>query len=146
LAQNKQKLEAKPGKTDDAKKHDPTLWNLSKKSKSGGQIVQEITTTDKSGKQTDHYWEAWPVDKGKQSTRYVDKGLYSDYDDAFSNNAPGTTVKASARYYDGLTLPDTFKVGGDPSSGILYSTTEDPHLSAEHATDPVERTYTEPQN
>jgi hypothetical protein len=148
LAQNKQKLEAKPGKTSEPNRHEPTLWHLTDKSKSGGYVVQEITTTDKSGNQTSHFWEAWPVDKGSQNTSYIDHKVYEGYDDAFTNPA-GTGVKASARYYDGLTLPDTFKEGvngGFPGSGNLKSTTTDPHLPTTNATDPVNRTWTAPED
>jgi hypothetical protein len=149
LAQNKgQKLEAVPDKNAPAGTH-RVKWHLSNKSKSGGQIVQEITTTNKSGNQTSQYWEAWPVSKGSQNTSYIDKGVYKDYDDTSENNPAGTTVKASARYYDGLKLPDTFlpgREGGYPGSGDLKSTTTDPHLSTDNATAPVDRTWTAPQD
>jgi RHS repeat-associated protein len=147
-AQNKQKLEAKTGKTNEPNRHEPTLWQLTDKSKSGGYVVQEITATDKDGNQTAHFWEAWPVDKGSQNTSYIDHKVYDGYDDAFTNPA-GTVVKASARYYDGLTLPDSFKEGvkgGVPDSGNLKSTATDPHLSTTNATDPVNRTWTAPQD
>ncbi len=147
-AQNQQKLEAVPDKKAPSGTH-RIKWHLSHKSKSGGHIVQEITTRDKSGNQTSHYWEAWPVNKGSQNTAFIDKGVYKDYDDTSENNPPGTTVNASARYYDGSKLPDTFlpgKEGGYPGSGALKSTTIDPHLSTENATAPVERTWTVPQD
>jgi hypothetical protein len=146
LAQNKQKLEAKPDKDAPPGTH-WVQWHLSEKSKKGGQIVQEITTTDKSGNQTSQYWEAWPVNKGSQNTAYIDDKRYTGYDDTSEHNPAGTTVKATARYYDGLTLPDSFlpgRAGGYPGSGDLKSTTTDPHLSTTNATDPVDRTWTAP--
>jgi hypothetical protein len=119
-------------------------WHLKHKSKSGGQIVQEITTTDPSGHQTSHYWEAWPVNKGSKNTAYIDEKAYKGFDDMF-RDPPGTTVKATARYYDGLTLPDSFSAHArGTTAGDLPATATDPQLPTNNATAPVERTWVAP--
>jgi hypothetical protein len=47
----------------------------------------------------------------------------------------GSHIHASARFYEGLTLPSSFKVqpAGFPA-GILKATTANPNLSTQHAT------------
>ena len=119
-------------------------WKLSEKSQKGGWIVQQITLTDSTGKQVMTYWEAWQVEAGKQSTIYQDMGIQQD--DIFSTGIfPHWTVSASARFYEGLGLPDTFiKDNRNTTAGDLRSTTIDPRLSTNGATDPVDRTWTSP--
>jgi hypothetical protein len=117
-------------------------WQLSKKSKSGGYVVQEITTTDKDGTQTHHYWEAWQVSKGSTHTIYHDQGF--GYDDKFRDPS-GTTVHASARFHEGLRLPSSF-VPHNPNTaaGLLPSTAINPGLPTRNATASVDRTWTAP--
>jgi len=120
------------------------VWKLSKKSRNGGYIVQEVTTTDSAGRQTYHYWEAWKVPKGSNRTDSRKRGF--DYDDMFSDPS-GTTVHASARFYEGLLLPSSFVPNNtDPrtDAGLLPSTADDPHLPTDNATAPVDRTWTAP--
>ncbi len=148
LAQNqtqqidpKQKLKAKPVK------HAPKgtieiQWHLSEKSKSGGYIVQEITTTTIFGMPAYHYWEAWEVPKGSKGTIYNEEG--ASYDDMFGDPS-GTTVHGSARFYEGLQLPGSFwPHSPGTTAGILPATAIDPNLPTSDATAPVDRIWTAP--
>jgi hypothetical protein len=117
-------------------------WRLAKKSKRGGQIIQHLTTTDASGKQTGDFWEAWQVPANSKFTTF--HGSYGNIDDVFSDPS-GTTVHAEARFYEGLNLPDSFQPKNpDTSAQDLPSTTENPNLPTNNATDPVDRTWTAP--
>ena len=65
----------------------------------------------------------------------------NSYSDMFAGGA-GSQIFASARFYEGLTLPSSFTVQpqGFPA-GILRATTSDPGLSTGDATAPVVRTW-----
>ncbi len=124
-------------------------WQLGEPSPSGGYVVQEILLTARSsnnlgGNGTAHYWEAWRIMAGATQTPSIAAGI-SQWDDSFSVGAQtgsgSITWKSSARFYEGLILPSTFKPG-QPFAGPLPSTTIDPHLSTTHATAPVNRTLT----
>ena len=129
-------------KTTKGDKVQAVQWQLDKKSKQGGQIIQHTTTTDPSGKQTGNFWEAWQVPANSKFTTY--HGTFANIDDVYSDPA-GTTVHSEARFYEGQNLPDSFKPNNpNTSAGDLPSTTENPNLPTNNATDPVERTWTAP--
>jgi hypothetical protein len=119
-------------------------WQLSEKSQKGGWIVQQITLADSAGKQILEYWEAWQVEAGKEFTIY--HGIGDGHDDSFSAGIlPRLTATASARFYEGLELPASFiKNNPDTLAGELRSTTSNPHLPANAATDSADRTWTSP--
>ena len=150
MAQNQsqqQSIDPKQKLTAKNVKHPPQgtteiQWQLSKKSKSGGYIVQEITTTNASGNQTYHYWEAWQVSKGSKGTIYKDQGY--NYDDMFRDPS-GTTVNGSARFYEGLQLPSSFAPHSPGTiAGDLPATSVNPNLPTTNATAPVDRVWTAP--
>lgn len=118
-----------------------TQWKLSKNSEKGGWIVQEITDTDASGKQTKHFWEAWQVPAKSQYTIYFPDRK----DDTQSGLPKGMKVNAEARFYEGLQLPSSFKPNNPATpSGILRSTTLRPNLPTKTATAPVNRAWVVP--
>jgi RHS repeat-associated protein len=117
-------------------------WQLSEKSKKGGWIVQTVVNLDAAGKETrPQFWEAWEVKPNSQYTKY-----YPDpEDDTFSGFPSGHTAQAEARFYEGLTLPSSFKANNpDTPSGILPSTTVNPNLPTANATAPVDRVWDVP--
>jgi hypothetical protein len=108
-----------------------------RKIKGGGWIVQNVTMTDASGKQTT-MWEGWQVPADSQYTKYYPRKM----DDTFMA-AKGSTIHAVARFYEGLQLPSSFKPNNpETHAGILPSTTVKPNLPTRHATAPVDRTFT----
>jgi RHS repeat-associated protein len=117
-------------------------WKLTKKSQSGGWIVQEDTVTDASGKEVIHFWEAWRVPANSQVTIY--NGIIP-YDDSFIGLPSGDIATTKARFYEGLQLPSSF-IANNPATyaGILPSTTVNPKLPTTSATAPVVRTWTVP--
>ena len=117
-------------------------WGLTKPTKVGGWIVQEITEVDQFGNQVAHYWEAWRVPA--HSSRTTLYGVIN-HDDMFQGGASGNVVTASARFYAGLSLPSSF-IPNNPSTsaGILPSTTANPNLPTSNATRPNNRTWTIP--
>jgi len=117
-------------------------WKLSNESKSGGWIVQNVTINDASGKQTYNYWEAWQIPAGSQITNYAITGDIND--DEFVG-ASGSKFNAEARFYEGLQLPSSFQPNNPATAaGILPSTTVNPKLPTDNATEPVDRTWTAP--
>jgi hypothetical protein len=124
-------------------------WELDKNTAKGGFIVQKVELVfevkdcnDKAldpakspGLQPSWYpiWEAWEVHKGQNVTIYAELGL--DHDDGFGSNPPGTgtkgsvTVKGTVEFYDGLTLPPSFKATHQPPAGDLPMTKSDPKLA-----------------
>jgi len=119
-------------------------WQLSQESKKGGWIVQQISLTNTTGKQVLEYWEAWEVSTGSQFTVY--HGIGSGADDTFSAGMLShLTATASARFYEGLDLPASFIANNpDTLAGRLRSTTANPNLPTNAATDSVDRTWTSP--
>jgi len=60
-------------------------------------------------------------------------------------NPVGTTVNASARFYEGLTLPGSFwPHSPGTTAGILPATAINPNLPTSNATAPVDRTWVAP--
>jgi hypothetical protein len=117
-------------------------WQLSKESKKGGQIVQTVVYLDASGKQIRKpIWEAWEVKPNSRFTIY-----YPDpEDDTFGGFPSGTRIQAEARFYEGLTLPSSFKANNPETlAHILPSTTVDPNLPTANATAPVDRVWDAP--
>ena len=105
------------------------------------EIVQEITETDQSGNLVRHYWEAWRVlAKHRFPTTH---GIYPQ-DDTFEGGPRGNKVSAEARFYEGLKLPSSFVVQPNSAAGSLRSTTTNPHLPTNNATDVVGRIWTIP--
>jgi RHS repeat-associated protein len=105
----------------------------------GGFIVQHIVA-DFAGAGHYDYWEAWPVSANSHvpSIHGTDANG-SSYSDLFAGGA-GSHIHASARFYEGLTLPSSFKVqpAGFPA-GILKATTTNPNLPTQNATAPMVR-------
>ena len=116
-------------------------WKLAKPSKTGGWIIQEITAVDQFGNPVAHYWEAWQVPANSEYTTTY--GIFGR-DDTFQ--APsGERARASARFYEGLTLPAAF-IPNNPNTyaGILPSTTGNPNLPLSNASRPVNRRWKSP--
>ena len=124
-------------------------WVLDKKTTKGGWVVQKVelpynvTACDNkavdpskvSGLKPSWYplWEAWQINKDQQVTTYAEGG--DVYDDTYASSGPGSDTKGSvmvrgtAEFYDGLTLPSSFKVTNKPPTGILPATNSAPTLS-----------------
>ena len=125
-------------------------WSLTHNTQTGGWIVQHIVADFEDSPQCGghgqcDYWEAWPVDPHSHtpSIQGVDANgnLYSD---AFTGG-DGSHIHASARFYEGLKLPDNFKRQPDGfPAGILRATTENPHLPTVNATLPNVRWWMAP--
>lgn len=135
---------AKPSQTPDGDFYHSIKWKLDLPSEKGGYIVQEVMLFASYKISDKHWWEAFPVGAGADYvTAPTRKG--SPFDDVFRFLRPtdqdhGYVIwRASARFYEGLTLPSSFKVGGSVHAGDLRSTTQDPHLPTQNATMPVNR-------
>jgi hypothetical protein len=135
-------------------------WRVDPPSEQGGIIVQEIiseataSTFDgsQSVTQSEHFFEAWEVAPGQSVTTLNQAGAPND--DTFAvrgvSDEAGRPVDAggrvettaTARFYEGQALPDSF-VPNNPNTGAgnLPSTTTDPNLPTENATPPVERKW-----
>jgi len=140
-------------------------WKLAAKSEKGGWIVQKVTASvtvvDGEGNSMTFgysYWEAWQVDPGKAVTEFWGR---SGPDDTFQMGSPparthGTwSIVATARFYEGWSLPETFQPMGAqppvylapayrtvlPSPDVLLSTTIRPPLPTAGASNAVDRTY-----
>jgi hypothetical protein len=113
-------------------------WKLSEESKVGGYIVQHITFPPYLD-----YWEAWDVPPHSQYTnQHANKQIFDDY---FLPWIHSGTVRAEARFYEGLQLPAAF-ITPNPNTfaGALPSTTQDPQLPTNNATPPVIREWEAP--
>jgi hypothetical protein len=124
-------------------------YELDKKTTKGGWVVQKVElpydVKDCSDKAVDPtkvggpqpsahpYWEAWQINKDQKVTTYAEGGDVED--DTFATAGPGnntkgnTTQKGTAEFYDGLTLPSSFKATNKAPSWILPATTAAPTLS-----------------
>jgi hypothetical protein len=116
------------------------VWfNLPAAAANAGFVVQEIdarfNSQRRDGSTLDssafHFWEAWPVEKGKQATIYQDKKLDDNDDQYFSAASPADTkgvsaVNGTVKFFEG-SLPPDFKPN-NPSTiaGILPSSTKQP--------------------
>ncbi len=116
-------------------------WDIPHGSSRSGWVIQEITATfdaqkadgSEAFKKTYHYWEAWPVEKGKKISRFQDKHELPPFDDQYYTGArPGTkgtnTYVAKAKFFEG-DLPADFKQSNpDTIAGDLYSTKKRPNF------------------
>lgn len=109
-------------------------WSLTHNTKVGGWIVQHIVA-DFAGAGHYDYWEAWPVSANSHTPSiHGTDANGTSYSDMFAGNS-GSHIHSSARFYDGLTLPSSFKVQpGNFPAGILRATTTDPKISTQNAT------------
>jgi hypothetical protein len=123
-------------------------WMLDKPTTKGGWVVQKIQNTH-SIKTCDDaaldasklpfkdswypFWEAWQIHKDQKVTTYAEGG--DKLDDKFSSGGTGDgtkgtrTITGEAEFYDGLTLPDTFKVTDKAPTFILPTTKAAPALT-----------------
>jgi hypothetical protein len=114
-------------------------WDIPNQSNKNGWIIQELTAVfdakkpdgSESFKKTYHYWEAWPIGKGKKVTQFQDEHELPPYDDDyFSSPRPGSkgtiAYTGKSKFFEG-DLPDDFKAN-NPSTiaGDLRSTTRKP--------------------
>jgi hypothetical protein len=123
-------------------------WNLAQPSPKGGYVVEHVTRHRVGARTADgapitppevSYWVAWAVIAGAQGTT----PSAEDFTPAVPPGSSGTdTILATARFYEGLTLPSTFAAGNSPYAGPYPSTTVDPNLSTGTATLPVVVTAT----
>ena len=111
-----------------------------------GWVVQEVNIDligRKSGavvtSQNQKYWEAFRIYQGDKN---------ATPNDVFHIPSPlgvspqGTvTIRATARYYEGLILPADFTRGGARQAGNLFSTYNDPHLDFSAASNSVDYTF-----
>ena len=114
-------------------------WELPQPAGNDGWVIQEVLYTkhveDASGatieEETVHYWEAWPVDKGKTISQYQDTGALPAYDDWYGgsprNNTKGTIVMTgTAKFYEGTLPPDFVPNNPDTYAFDLPATTTEP--------------------
>jgi hypothetical protein len=124
-------------------------WQLDKNTTKGGWVVQKVDVpyhvndcsnkandaTKGNGIQPGWYplWEAWQINKDQQVTTYAEKGDFED--DTFGTPSPGDatkgsiTVNGTAQFYEGLTLPASFKVTDKVPTWILPATRSAPTLT-----------------
>lgn len=120
-------------------------WMLDKPTKVGGWVIQKVEL-DRDVKKCDGsaapvvgldpawypLWEAWPVRKDKKVTTYAEGGDREDdgYSSSTQAGTKGTlTVRGRAQFYEGLTLPASFKVTNAAPTWILPATTTEPSLT-----------------
>lgn len=121
-------------------------WDLSRPSKLGGWVVQEVNSVS-SGVYTNgqtesnnrRYWEAWQVDPGQSSANGTDtfryRGAHPTVESVF------VSWTASARFYEGLILPTSFQYDSVYLAGPMPATWDNPNLSTDGATAPVVRQF-----
>lgn len=124
-------------------------WKLDQPSTQGGWVIQKVEMPDDAkdcsdklvdrkkvgGFQPDWFpfWEAWPINKNQKVTTYAEGGDLED--DTFSEPSVGSdskgpaTLKGTPEFYEGLTLPPSFKVTNKPPTGILPTTKSAPTLT-----------------
>ena len=109
-------------------------WHLAEVSPKGGYVVQQVTRTI-LGTRPDgaammpssiKYWEAWRVPAGSR--------VKVPATDNFVNGIPpgssgSDSVSATARFYEGLTLPSSFAADNSPYAASRLSSASDPILS-----------------
>lgn len=118
-------------------------WRLTVPSPMGGYVVEKITQTvagivaATSGPVTPRsttYWLAWEVMPGSVTTTPGQEAFVN----AYPPSSTGTiTIEASARFYEGLTLPPGFRVGAVGFAPDVLSSGSDPNPGTEHATLPI---------
>jgi hypothetical protein len=117
-------------------------WLLSSPSCKGGIVVQHVVAywppANKDVAGHWNYWEAWSISKGDTQTAYH-KNKWG-FDDKFEGDY-GTKLHAEARFYEGLSLPNTFVPFSVKPAHNLPATLTDPHLSTANATPVVPRDF-----
>ena len=120
-------------------------WKLDKPTKVGGWVIQKVEL-DRDVKKCDGtaapvvgldpawypVWEAWPIRKNCKVTKYAEHGDRED-DTYGSSSQPDTKgslkVRGRAEFYEGLTLPATFRVTNAAPTYILPATKTPPSLT-----------------
>jgi hypothetical protein len=120
-------------------------WTLDKPTTVGGWVIQKVEI-DRDVKKCDDtaapvvgldpawypLWEAWRIRKDQKVTTYAEGGDRED-DGYGSAGQPGTKgslkVRGRAEFYEGLTLPSSFRVSNRAPAWILPSTTTAPRLT-----------------
>lgn len=118
-------------------------WRLAVAPPGGGYVVEQITQTAIGSiaansapiaPLTVTYWVAWSVAPGATMSTPPGESFVNAY-------PPGSTgkltIEASARFYDGLTLPPGFRAGAVKFAAAGLSSESNPHLDTEHATLPI---------
>jgi hypothetical protein len=138
------------------------IWELSEASPDGGYIVQEVDVSEAITQPDGHtntitkpsIWEAWTVLAGHTNAEPTNSQGYDDdflFKDVRSSDPLSTTITGTARFFEGLTRAtirgDGFQPGNTTSqSGNLLTSQQNPNLSVQNATAPVNRkdTYVNP--
>lgn len=132
--------------------HGERTWQLAHPSPQGGYIVEQVSRTI-VGSRPDggavtpsfvRYWQAWKIPAGSDAPH---GGSPEEASDSFlmpepAGNTGEETIVATARFYEGLTLPPAFAAGNSRHAGGRFSSTIDPALDTGCATLPVENTIT----
>jgi hypothetical protein len=117
-------------------------WRLAQPSREGGYIIEEITRTfigiPSAGSATistkERCWTALKIPA--QFTEATDSLELCG--GRINRTGSGTdTINVTARFYEGLVLPQKFSVGPSPNTDSPLSSAVDPHLETNHATLPV---------
>jgi len=118
-------------------------WRLAVAPPRGGYVVERITqtvvgsiaaTSAPIAPLTTTYWVAWSVTPSST----VPAPPAERFVNAYPPGSTGKlTIKASARFYEGLTLPTGFRAGAVRFAAAGLSSEADPHLGTEDATLPV---------
>jgi hypothetical protein len=132
--------------------HGERTWQLAHASPRGGYIVEQVSRTIVGSKPDGgavtpsfvRYWQAWKIPAGSDAPQ---GGSPVEASDSFLMPEPAgstgeDTVVATARFYEGLTLPPAFAAGNSPHAGGRLSSTIDPTLDTGCATLPVENSIT----
>lgn len=109
-------------------------WQLSEPSPSGGWIIQTVSGLLPDGS-TITYSEAWQVDAGQTET---DISAISPFDDVLQG---WPFVSATAEFYEGANLPDSYIPGGVQYAGSLPSQLGDAGLPQRGASNSVQRYF-----
>jgi len=115
-------------------------WRLDAPSEEGGWVVQEMTVdiVAAGGERHEHYWEAWPVPAG------ADRAYGSDTwgIDGRRYSSGAATWTGTARFHEGLTLPNSFSRGAVTAAGSAWATRTNPNLPT--SPQPVSRVFVYP--
>ncbi len=123
-------------------------FNLDHNSPKGGIIVQHVVgyfsnSTVCDGHGNCNYYEVWTVKPGDHTSQPGTDEYGNSYSDKFGGPS-GSHVRATAIFYEDMTIPATFTHNPQIPSGILPSTTTDPHLPTDNATAPIDRWWGRP--
>lgn len=103
-------------------------WRVNDRRHRGGWIIQHVVI---SGPGAAEFWEAWEVDANQPTAEPLARAAPGGqpFNDSF-NVGPTSRITASARFYEGLDLPNYFRRGTAAAAGPhLYSTTRDPNIA-----------------